>query len=249
MTMRGARPHGDVLAVFFAALAVAFVAGCPSARAQPQQAQRSQLASGAPPKALQGFSQNRDQPVTIKALSLDVHDRSKVATFTGNVNVVQGDTTMRCKTLVVYYDGDTSGGPTVQSNASSGPGTQQIRRMEAKGDVLVIQKDQTATGDRAIYDTQQNTVTLFAPRGGSVAITQGPNVMKGESLVVHLDTGLSHLQSAGGQVEGLIIPNSTKGPRGDAKTAPGSQTGGQAGSQAGSQAPPKAPSGAPKGLY
>jgi lipopolysaccharide export system protein LptA len=197
----------------------------------PQQA-------GAPPNALQGFSQNRDQPVTIKASSLDVHDRSRVATFSGNVQVVQGDTTMRCKTLVVYYDGDTTGGPTVQSNAPGGPGSQQIRRMEAKGNVLVIQKDQTASGDRAVYDTQQKTVTLYAPAGGAVAVTQGPNIMKGASLVVHLDTGMSHLQGAGGQVEGLIMPSSTKGGLpGGAKPGPDNRT------------PPKAQPGAAKGLY
>ena len=244
MTMRGAPAHTRVLAAFLAASAIAIVAGGAAARAQPQPAQASQQGAGAPANALQGFSQNRDQPVTIKALSLDVHDRSKVATFTGNVHVVQGDTTMRCKTLVVYYDGDTSAGPTVQSNAAGGPGSQQIRRMEAKGNVLVIQKDQTASGDRAIYDTQQNTVTLYAPRGGSVAVTQGPNVMKGASLVVHLDTGLSHLESGGGQVEGLIIPNSTKGQRGDAKAAPGSQAGDRGGGQAPPRAPP--PPGPPK---
>jgi lipopolysaccharide export system protein LptA len=220
-----------------AALAIGILAGCAPAAAQPPQQPIPHQQPSGPPNALQGFSQNRDQPVTIKALSLDVQDHSKVATFSGNVHVVQGDTTMRCKTLVVYYDGETTGGPTVQSNTPGEPASQQIRRMEAKGNVLVVQKDQTATGDRAIYDTQQDTVTLYAPPGGSVAVTQGPNVMKGTSLVVHLDTGVSHLQAGGGQVEGLIIPNSTKGLHGDAKAAPESRPASTA------------PSRTPHGLY
>ena len=59
-----------------------------------------------PPNALQGFSQNRDQPVHIEAATLEVRDKDKVATFTGDVHVTQGDTDMRCKSLVVFYEQD-----------------------------------------------------------------------------------------------------------------------------------------------
>ena len=63
--------------------------------------------SKGPPNALQGFSQNRDQPVHIEAATLEVRDKDKVATFSGNVHVKQGDTSMRCKSLVVFYEGRT----------------------------------------------------------------------------------------------------------------------------------------------
>src|SRR5271165_845122 len=61
-----------------------------------------------PPNALQGFSQNRDQPVKIDAATLEVRDKEKQATFSGNVHVVQGDTDMRCKSLVVFYEQDSN---------------------------------------------------------------------------------------------------------------------------------------------
>ena len=64
-------------------------------------AQPNAGASKGVPNALQGFSQNRNQPVQIEAASLEVRDKDKVATFSGNVKVVQGDTIMRCKSLVV----------------------------------------------------------------------------------------------------------------------------------------------------
>src|SRR5215470_8306808 len=64
----------------------------------------SALAQQGPSNPLQGFSTNRDKPVNIKAASLEVRDKEKVATFSGDVHVVQGDTDMRCKTLVVYYE-------------------------------------------------------------------------------------------------------------------------------------------------
>src|SRR3974377_980560 len=59
--------------------------------------------SKGPPNAVQGFSQNRDQPVHIEAATLEVRDKDKVATFSGDVRVKQGDTGMRCKSLVVFY--------------------------------------------------------------------------------------------------------------------------------------------------
>src|SRR3954463_7512396 len=62
------------------------------------------------PNAMQGFSQNRDQPIQIEAASLEMRDKKKEATFAGNVKVVQGDTTMTSKTLVVFYD-QGAGGP------------------------------------------------------------------------------------------------------------------------------------------
>lgn len=51
------------------------------------------------PNAMQGFSQNRDQPIQIEAASLEMRDKKKEATFSGNVKVVQGDTTMTAKSL------------------------------------------------------------------------------------------------------------------------------------------------------
>ena len=65
---------------------------------------RAQGAMSGVPNAMQGFSQNRDQPIQIEAASLEMRDKKKEATFAGNVKVVQGDTTMTSKTLVVFYD-------------------------------------------------------------------------------------------------------------------------------------------------
>jgi lipopolysaccharide export system protein LptA len=171
--------------------------------------------ASAPPNALQGFSQNRDQPVSINADALEVRNQKKIATYTGNVHLVQGDTTLRSKTLIVYYDGDQAGGGPAQAK-SAGPapaGGGNIRYMEAIGQVIVVQKDQTATGDKAVYDMKTNSVTLSSGPGGFVAVTQGPNVVKGPRLVVHLDTGVSHFE--GGRITSLFVPGS--GNKGDNK--------------------------------
>jgi lipopolysaccharide export system protein LptA len=229
---------------WLAGLAAAMAAAASGAPAQPRTQPPAQAAASpsGPPNALQGFSQNRDQPVKIEAATLEVRDKNKVATFSGNVHLVQGDTVLRCKVLVVFYDQDDTGAPTVKSATPGPTGSSQIRRMEAKGAVVVTQKDQTATGDSAIYDLKDNTVTLLAPAGGRVTVTQGPNVMSGPKLVVNLTTNVSHFE---GGVSGLITPTKADNKAADPK---GSDPKGQDPKAAPKDAP-KSRATNPSGLY
>jgi len=170
------------------------------------------------PNAMQGFSQNRDQPIQIDAASLEVRDKKKEAVFSGDVKVVQGDTTMKSKTLTVFYDG---GGSANQSAAAPAPaksaqkgqmtaaqpgpgGTSSIRRLEAKGNVVVTQKDQVVTGESAVFDTRSNLITML----GGVVLTQGKNVLRGDRLVVDMTTGTSRVE--GGRVQALFDSSGSK---------------------------------------
>jgi lipopolysaccharide export system protein LptA len=194
--------------------------------AMPGAGSHAQPQSKGPPNALQGFSQNQDQPVHIEATTLEVRDKDKVATFSGNVRVTQGDTGLRCKSLLVFYEqGEQNGakdgnkGKTLQA-ATPGPGGEQkIKRLEARGGVVVTQKEQTATGDLGIFDMITNTVTLT----GNVMMTQGQNVLRGERLVVDLTSGVSRVESGKngqGRVQGLFQPGG-QGP----DLRPGGNTG------------------------
>jgi len=162
--------------------------------------------SKGPPNALQGFSQNRDQPVHIEAATLEVRDKDKVATFSGDVKVTQGDTGLRCKSLVVFYEQGDGDKAKSMPAANPGPGGQQrIKRLEARGGVVVTQKQQTATGETGIFDMRTNTVTL----SGKVVMTQGQNVLRGDRLVVDLTSGVSRVESGKngqGRVQGLFQP-------------------------------------------
>lgn len=186
----------------FAVLALTAAAGT----AAPRRAAESK----GPPNALQGFSQNRDQPVHIQAANLEVRDKQEVATFSGDVRVRQGDTNMRCRSLKVYYERDKEDGKAAKKTikaATPGPGgDQRIKRLEAIGNVVVTQKDQTATGNLGIFDMKSNTVTLT----GNVVMTQGKNVLRGDKLVVNLTSGVSRVESGKngrGRVEGLFMPS------------------------------------------
>jgi lipopolysaccharide export system protein LptA len=188
------------------------------------------------PNAMQGFSQNRDQPIQIESASLEVRDKKKEATFSGNVKVVQGDTTMTSKVLVVFYESkDQNAPPTTGANAKTtakpapaqtaamqaaapGPGgSSSIKRLEAKGNVVVTQKDQVVTGESAVFDTKTNLITML----GGVVLTQGKNVLRGDRLMVDMTTGVSRVESDSGRVQGLFI---SSGQNGNGPALPGGPT-------------------------
>jgi lipopolysaccharide export system protein LptA len=180
------------------------------------------------PNAMQGFSQNRDQPIQIEAASLEMRDKKKEATFSGNVKVVQGDTTMTSKSLVVFYDSTAAPGAPPPANskaaksapiqsATPGPGgSSSIRRLEARGSVVVTQKDQVVTGETAVFDTKTNMITML----GGIVLTQGKNVLRGDRLMVDMTTGVSRVESDSGRVQGLFQSSGPGGP-----AIPGVQSG------------------------
>lgn len=196
---------------------------------------RAQSSASGVPNAMQGFSQNRDQPIQIEAASLEMRDKKKEATFSGNVKVIQGDTTMTSKVLVVFYEskdpnapppatgstkaaGKTAPAP-IQSAAPGPGGSSSIKRLEAKGNVVVTQKDQVVTGELAVFDTKTNLITMT----GGVVLTQCQNVLKGDRLLVDMTTGVSRVESDSGKVNGLFLNQSSeKGCSNQAAGAPGS---------------------------
>jgi lipopolysaccharide export system protein LptA len=214
-----------------------FFAGLLAAGAQNNPAPDQQ--GSTMPNALQGFARNRNEPIKIDANRLEVHDKDKLAVFSGNVYVQQGDTNMRCPELKVFYEGEVKGAPknssaaptpTPASGEAKSPAVpaakasatennvqQRIKRIEAFGGVIVMSKDQKATGDRADFDIKSNTVTLL----GNVVVTQGPNVMKGDKLIVDLSTSRARMEAgtkgSPGRVQGLFVPSSMKEKDAEAK--------------------------------
>jgi lipopolysaccharide export system protein LptA len=186
----------------------------------------AQHAATGVPNAMQGFSQNRDQPIHIEAPVLEVRDKKKEATFSGNVKVVQGDTTLTSETLVVFYEqapapdsapasatpgaaapapaanskAAAKSAPAMQSETTGTSGNSSIKRLEARGSVVVTQKDQVVTGETAVFDTKANLITML----GGVVLTQCKNVLRGDRLLVDMTTGVSRVESDSGKVQAMV---------------------------------------------
>ena len=189
------------------------------AAAEDRRAAAAPTPAGGP--AAEAAAENQEQPIQIESATLEVRDKEKMATFAGDVQVIQGDMTIKCQTLVVFYGGARNGGQTLSAapaggaNGSHAPlqrasvmpqGQQDIRRIEARGGVTVISKDQTASGDLGVYDLKKKSITLT----GNVVVSQGKNVLHGDRVVVDTVTGNAHLDSgvtSQNRVRALILPN------------------------------------------
>ena len=143
-----------------------------------------------------GMQIDGDKPISIESNQLDVDDATGIATFTGNVQVVQGPTELRTAKLVVTYD-KTQMKPGTGASATPAPagpmggGSSQIKKLDASGKVYVKSDDQVATGDNASFDMATQLVVMT----GQVVLSQGKNVAEGCRLTIHMKTGKARLES------------------------------------------------------
>ena len=152
----------------------------------------------------QGAPSVGSAPIEITADTLEVRQNRRIATFTGEVDAVQGDLVLSADQLRVHYRGDAEVG-------QAGPGGTSIRRIEAFGNVFLSSPEETAQGDAGVYEVATRTVTLE----GSVVLTKGQNVIRGERLEYNLATGRSQVFAqpkqdqvvgADGRVRAVFVP-------------------------------------------
>jgi lipopolysaccharide export system protein LptA len=155
-------------------------------------------------EAFKGFGSNGRDPIQIEADQLDVQDKDRTAVFSGNVNVRQKDTVMKTQRLRVFYEGKAADGIAQASTQ----GNQQIRRFEAEGRVLIVQKDQTVTGEKGWFDMKSQTAQI----SGNVVLTQDKSVARGDRLSIDLRTGQYRLD--GSRVQLILEPKKADAPTG-----------------------------------
>jgi lipopolysaccharide export system protein LptA len=147
--------------------------------------------------AFSGFDTDSTVPIQIEADQLEVRDPEKIAVYSGEVRVRQGDTVLETPALRVFYVGE--------ATAAGVPGS-QVSRIEAGPGVMVRSGDRTASGDSAVLDMDRDLITM----SGNVVLTEGPNVVRGERLVVNLATKQGRIE--GGRVQTLITPSADGEP-------------------------------------
>lgn len=126
-------------------------------------------------------------PIEVTAQQLDADQAGRKATFSGEVVARQGDVTLYCDKLIAY----------------SLPEVDQVDRLEAFGNVRVIQLDRTAIADQAVYRQLEGTLVLY----GNAEVHQGQNKVAGEEIVVYLQENRSIVKSGeSGRVKAVLFP-------------------------------------------
>ncbi|MEM9263661.1 MAG: LptA/OstA family protein [Pseudomonadota bacterium] len=107
-----------------------------------------------------------DAPLDITSDRLETE--GNIATWIGNVQVLQGESILTTDRLVITQSDD--GG---------------IDEIEAIGDVRYSTGKEAIIGERAIYDETQRRIRMI----GDVIVTQGEQVLTGHDLTYWIDTG------------------------------------------------------------
>lgn len=157
-------------------------------------AQTAPAAGGGTPVTMSGLKQEPGQPVEVTSDSLAVDQNAGLATFTGNVIVIQGTMRMTAPKAVVTY-----------MRGPDGKAVNQIDRIDATGGVVLTTPTEAAEGREAVYRPETGDVVMTT----DVLLTQGPNSITGQKLTVDLDTGTGLM--SGGRVRTVFESQSGKG--------------------------------------
>ncbi|HEX9024795.1 MAG TPA: lipopolysaccharide transport periplasmic protein LptA [Geobacteraceae bacterium] len=128
-----------------------------------------------------------DQPIQIKSSELTTDTANRTATFSGKVSARQGDITIYCDRLVIYYSDK----------------EKEVDKVEAFGNVRIIQGNRTGQAGHAVYENRAGKIILDEkPR-----VYQGEDFVAGDVITYFLDTQKSVVTGgSGGVVRAEIHP-------------------------------------------
>lgn len=128
------------------------------------------------------------QPIEIIADRVNADSVRNSVTFEGNVVAVQADVTLSANRVHAEY-----------SRAAKA-----IERIEADGDVRVVQGDREARAPHAVFFNLEQRVVLT----GGADLRQGENTLRGETITLYLRENRSVVTGGegGGRVRAVINP-------------------------------------------
>ena len=128
-----------------------------------------------------GFSTTSRAPIDITSDTVEASQKENMVTFKGNVVAKQEDITLYASMIVVYYN----------------PDTKKLKEIMAIGNVKIVQLDRRATGQKAIFQQDENKVIL----DGEAVLREGENVIRGERIIYYVGEERSVVEGGkGGRV-------------------------------------------------
>ena len=120
---------------------------------------------------------NEVVPVDIVADEMQWNDNNKIAYAIGNAVATQGKKKISADKLIVHLD--------------KGKDNNEIILIEAEGNVIFNNEKEVATGKIAKYNFIENNIIVEY----DVTLKKDDNIMKGEFLIMDLNTGVSQISS------------------------------------------------------
>jgi lipopolysaccharide export system protein LptA len=148
------------------------------------------------PKDLQ---KGKGQSIVVKSDSLEVDNKERVMTFTGNVDARRDDFIINCDKMFVYYSGTMTNDPSQKNDL-------KIEKIVAKGGVRISRPSGgLATAEEAVYYHGDEKVIL----SGNPTVKQGEDVVEGSRITLYLREDRSVVEGSDGKQVKAVISSGT----------------------------------------
>ncbi|MDR2945980.1 MAG: hypothetical protein LBV79_04465 [Candidatus Adiutrix sp.] len=159
-------------------------------------------------------------PVAISSDRMEADDPQGVVHFIGDVVARQGDMTMTCDRMDVYYlaqekpeakpaemPAAEGAAPPAEEKASAASAfnssSRQIDRVECRGNVLVLEGERQVSGETGLYLAQALPRRIVLT--GNARVWQGQDSLTGHQVTYYLDSDRSLVESErGGRVRTIF---------------------------------------------
>ncbi len=129
---------------------------------------------------------DRESPLVITADRMELRRKENLIVYRGNVLAERGDVKIRSDVLSARYD----------------PGDGSLKTVVAEGKVRVSQGAREMTGDKAVFDDSNETITV----SGNTVMRDGDNSVSGGRVTIYLKEDRSVVENRGGRVKAVIFP-------------------------------------------
>jgi lipopolysaccharide export system protein LptA len=141
------------------------------------------------------------EPIEIVSDRMDAFNEKKLVIFAGHAVATQGDKQIKADKLLLYYKKDGGKKEKVGDKAVEGAG--DLDKIEAKGHVIVTQKQRIATGDEAVYLHDSGQIIMT----GNPVLRDGKNTIKGDKVIVFVNEDRGVVESnSQKRVKAVIYP-------------------------------------------
>lgn len=127
------------------------------------------------------------ETITIDSDRMEMDQQQNTVVYMGNVVAVRGNVTMKSDTLTATYN----------------PEMQRLTEVVAEGNLEVTQGNRIATGAKAIYNNDDNSIVLT----GNPVIRQGNSQVSGCRIIMFINEERGVVEGGCQRVKAVIFPD------------------------------------------
>lgn len=131
---------------------------------------------------------SRSEPIEIVSDRMEAFQEKRLVVFSGNAIATQGDIRLRTDRLSFYYRPSEKKTDALGKHNVEAQG--ELDRIEAKGHVVISQKDISATGDEAVYYQKDAKIVMT----GNPVLQDGKNMIKGCQVVIYINDNIGKVE-------------------------------------------------------